>query len=87
MWKIGTDTPKNEQNALEYVRTCDVIFPLWYPIELGVSHHSCHPFILDSLFRSYLEVGLSNGDWLYLVQCEKASQTVLRSSMFVPCHS
>eukprot|EP01012_Entosiphon_sulcatum_P009115 TRINITY_DN1504_c0_g1_i1.p1 TRINITY_DN1504_c0_g1~~TRINITY_DN1504_c0_g1_i1.p1 ORF type:complete len:342 (+),score=70.99 TRINITY_DN1504_c0_g1_i1:98-1123(+) len=43
VWKIVMDTPKNEQNALDY-----------------------------------LDVGLQNGDWLYLTQCEKATAKVMR---------
>lgn len=43
VWKITMDTPKNEQNALDY-----------------------------------LDVGLQNGDWLYLTQCEKATTKVMR---------
>eukprot|EP01001_Neometanema_parovale_P006169 NODE_2547_length_1392_cov_182.699764_g2420_i0.p1 GENE.NODE_2547_length_1392_cov_182.699764_g2420_i0~~NODE_2547_length_1392_cov_182.699764_g2420_i0.p1 ORF type:complete len:343 (+),score=71.83 NODE_2547_length_1392_cov_182.699764_g2420_i0:109-1137(+) len=43
VWKISMDTPKNEQNALDY-----------------------------------LQVGLQNGDWLYLTQCEKATTKVMR---------
>eukprot|EP00992_Anisonema_acinus_P008159 TRINITY_DN4238_c0_g1_i1.p1 TRINITY_DN4238_c0_g1~~TRINITY_DN4238_c0_g1_i1.p1 ORF type:complete len:343 (+),score=81.19 TRINITY_DN4238_c0_g1_i1:58-1086(+) len=43
VWKITMDTPKNEQNALDY-----------------------------------LEVGLQNGDWLFLTQCEKATTKVMR---------
>eukprot|EP00998_Keelungia_sp_KM082_P005667 NODE_1973_length_1169_cov_127.354127_g1956_i0.p1 GENE.NODE_1973_length_1169_cov_127.354127_g1956_i0~~NODE_1973_length_1169_cov_127.354127_g1956_i0.p1 ORF type:complete len:345 (+),score=80.43 NODE_1973_length_1169_cov_127.354127_g1956_i0:76-1110(+) len=43
VWTMSMDSPKNEQNALDY-----------------------------------LEVGLANGDWLFLAQCEKASPKVLR---------
>ena len=44
VWKVVTDTPKTEQNALDY-----------------------------------LEVGLQNGDWLYMQGAETASATVLRT--------
>eukprot|EP01010_Urceolus_cornutus_P005402 NODE_938_length_1223_cov_285.326235_g711_i0.p1 GENE.NODE_938_length_1223_cov_285.326235_g711_i0~~NODE_938_length_1223_cov_285.326235_g711_i0.p1 ORF type:complete len:342 (-),score=71.15 NODE_938_length_1223_cov_285.326235_g711_i0:135-1160(-) len=43
VWEVPLESPKNEQNALDY-----------------------------------LEVGLSNGDWLYLVSIEQASSKVLR---------